>query len=99
MKHFIVDIHYLVPFEQLSDILPYHRAFLQTGYDQGIILMSGPKEPRTGGFVIARSESLATLKSFFENDPYKTKKVASYSIEEFNPVKFQPWLENWTKGK
>ena len=98
MKHFLVDIHYLLPFEQLTDILPEHRAFLQTGYDMGILLMSGPKEPRTGGFVIARSESQATLESFFENDPYKTKKVASHSFLEFNPVKFQPWLDDWIKG-
>ncbi len=50
MKHFLVDIHYLVPVEQLADILPDHRAFLQTGYTLGLLLFSGPKEPRTGGW-------------------------------------------------
>ncbi len=36
MKHFLVEIQYLVPVEQMADILPDHRAFLQTGYDKGI---------------------------------------------------------------
>ena len=98
MKHFLVDINYLLPFEQIADILQDHRAFLQTGYDKGILLMSGPREPRTGGYVIARAESQAALEAFFENDPYKIKKVATHSFVEFNPVKFQPWLDDWIKG-
>jgi uncharacterized protein YciI len=98
MKHFLVDIHYLIPVDQLADVLPAHRAFLQTGYDMGILLMSGPKEPRTGGFVVARSESQAALEAFFDNDPYEINKVASHTFVEFNPVKFQPWMEEWIKG-
>ena len=35
MKHFMVEIEYLVPVEQLGDILPEHRAFLKTGYEKG----------------------------------------------------------------
>jgi uncharacterized protein YciI len=98
MKHFVVDIHYLVPVEQLADILPAHRAFLQTGYDKGILLLSGPKEPRTGGLAIARSESLEELQNFFSNDPYQLKNVATHSYTEFNPVLRQTWLEDWVKG-
>lgn len=98
MKHFLVDIHYLFPYEQMANLVPEHRAFLQTGYDKGTLLMSGPKESRTGGYVIARSESLAALEVFFDNDPYKIKKVATHSFIEFNPVKFQPWLEEWVNG-
>jgi uncharacterized protein YciI len=99
MKHFLVDINYLVPIEQLADIVPVHRAFLQTGYDQGILLLSGPREPRTGGIVIARAETQADLESFFRQDPYAIQKVATHSLIEFNPVLFQPWLNNWIKGE
>jgi uncharacterized protein YciI len=98
MKHFIVDIHYLVPVEQLADILPAHRAFLQTGYDKGLLLMSGPKEPRTGGLAIARSETMEELHDFFLQDPYHINNVATHTIVEFNPVLRQPWLEDWIKG-
>jgi len=98
MKHFVVDIHYLVPVEQLADILPDHRAFLQTGYDKGILLLSGPKEPRTGGLVIARSESLECIQDFFSHDPYHLNNVATHSFTEFNPVLRQTWLDDWVKG-
>jgi uncharacterized protein YciI len=98
MKHFIVDINYLVPAEQLADILPAHRAFLHTGYEKGILFMSGPKEPRTGGLAVARSESLKDLQEFFTQDPYHLNNVATHTFIEFNPVLRQSWLDDWVDG-
>jgi len=98
LKHFLIEIQYLVPVEQLADILPHHRAFLMTGYDKGILLLSGPREPRTGGLVIARSESLADIQTFFSNDPYRLNNVAKHNFIEFNPVLHQSWLDDWVIG-
>ncbi|HEX7557246.1 MAG TPA: YciI family protein [Leptolinea sp.] len=98
MKHFLIDIKYLVPVEQLAEILPKHRAFLQTGYDRNLLLLSGPKEPRIGGLIVARAKTLSELGTFFDNDPYKINNLAAYTIIEFNPVLFQPRLEEWIKG-
>jgi uncharacterized protein YciI len=98
MKHFLIEIQYLVPVEQLAEILPDHRAFLKTGYDKGILLLSGPREPRTGGLVIARSESLTDIQTFFSRDPYLLKNVATHNYIEFNPVLHQSWLDDWVKG-
>ena len=59
MKHFLVEITYTADIiDKIEVILPDHRAFLQTGYDRGWLLMSGPLNPRTGGIVIARAPSL-----------------------------------------
>ena len=98
MKHFLININYLLPVEQLAEILPKHRAFLQTGYDAGYLLCSGPKNPKTGGLVIARADSLETIQSFFANDPYLLNKVAEYTYTEFEPVKHQPFLVDWVTG-
>jgi uncharacterized protein YciI len=98
MKHFLVEIHYLVPVEQLAGILPDHRAFLLTGYERGLLLLSGPQEPRTGGIVVARSESLEEIQAFFANDPYCLAKVATHVYIEFNPVLHQSFLDDWIKG-
>ncbi len=99
MKHFLVNIDYLLPVEQLAEILPHHRAFLQTGYDSGLLLCSGPKNPKTGGLVIARADSLEDLQAFFSKDPYQTSQVAEYNFVEFEPVKHQPFLADWVAGK
>ncbi|WP_295986184.1 YciI family protein [uncultured Variovorax sp.] len=95
MKHFIVEINYLVPLERIQESVPRHRAYLQLGYDAGLLLCSGPKVPATGGFMLARAESLAALQAFFEQDPFHIEKLASFRFSEFNPVKRQGWAEAW----
>jgi uncharacterized protein YciI len=95
MKHFIIEIDYKIPVETIPQIVDEHRAFLQIGYDKGILLCSGPKEPRTGGMIVARSNSMEEIKAFFIEDPYAKHDVAEHRFIEFKPVKFQSFLRNW----
>jgi uncharacterized protein YciI len=95
MKHFLVFINYKVPVEQLGETVQRHRDFLQTGYDRGWLLMSGPRNPKTGGIVVARAPSQADLVVFFKYDPYKILNLADHEFLEFDPVKHQHWLADW----
>ena len=99
MIHFVVEVTYTAPLERIDQLLAAHRAFLQTGYDRGLLLMSGPQNPRTGGFIIARAPSRDDVESFFRADPFHQEKAATYRFTEFNPVKRQPALEAWCSGK
>lgn len=98
MKYFLAEVRYLVPNEKLDEYVSLHRAFLQTGYDQDILLISGPKVPRTGAYIVARSESLEALQAFFANDPYQLNHLAAYTFQEFNPVKFHPSIKDWVQS-
>jgi uncharacterized protein YciI len=95
MKHFIIEITYTVPFEQLADVVPEHRAFLQAGYDRGWALFSGPQVPKTGGIIVARAPSLEALKAFFAEDPFQKQGLGTYRFIEFDPVKRQAFMETW----
>ena len=95
MKHFLLEGEYLVPFEELSELIPKHREFLQRGYDSGFFLCSGPQIAR-GGFLIARADSLAKLEELLAEEPFtKAKKMRFSRITEFNPVQHQPILKDW----
>jgi len=96
MKHFVVEITYRVPFEQLEPFVLPHRAFLASGYDRGWLLCSGPQVPRRGGIVVARAPSEASLRQFFADDPYAHQGLADHRIIEFEPVLHQALLEEWT---
>jgi uncharacterized protein YciI len=91
MKHFIVEITYTAPFEQLSETVPEHRAFLQTGYDSGWLLCSGPQVPKTGGIVVARAPSLKEIESFFTNDPYQQKGMEHTGSVNLNRSSVNPF--------
>jgi uncharacterized protein YciI len=95
MRHFIVEATYLVPFERIKETIPMHRAFLQKGYDLGMFLCSGPKDPPTGGFLVARAKSKADLETLFEDEPFLVANLASFTFTEFQPVKHQGWAEHW----
>lgn len=95
MKHFIVEATYLASLEEIKEAIPRHRAFLQKGYDSGLFLCSGPKEPPVGGFLVARARSLAALRAMFDEEPFNAEKLASYKFTEFHPVKRQAWCEEW----
>lgn len=95
MKHFIVEITYKVPFEELQNILPIHRAFLDEGYSKGLLLMSGPQNPKTGGMVVARASDEKEITEYFLRDPYHTENVATHRIVEFTPVKHNELVKSW----
>jgi uncharacterized protein YciI len=95
MRHFIVTLQFLAPFEAFGEAVPRHRAFLQEGYDQGFLLLSGPQNPKTGGIVVARAESLEALQDFFTGDPYKREGLATHAFTEFAPVKCQDFMKEW----
>lgn len=98
MKHFVVEITYIAPIDAIDAALADHRAFLTTGYEGGVLLCSGPQEPRTGAFLIARAATRDDLALFLRNDPFQTRNLAKYRIVEFTPVKHQGLLEAWVAG-
>jgi uncharacterized protein YciI len=99
MKHFVVEATYLAPVEQVREAYPRHRAWLKKGYELGLFLCSGPKIPPTGGYLVARAESVEVLQTMFEEEPLNKERLASFTFTEFNPVKRQAWTEDWFTDK
>lgn len=95
MRHFIVAINYSAAFTEIEPIVPSHRQHIQAAVDAGIILLSGPRVPRTGGMVIARAESESVIQNMIDQDPYKIAGVAEYQVIEFTPGRHQPFLDDW----
>jgi uncharacterized protein YciI len=99
MQHFMVEITYTIPISELGDSqINEHRQFLQTGYERGLLLMSGPQFPPLGGIVVGRAESLDTLQQFFQDDPYFKRGLATYRFVEFRPVKHAGFLADRVNG-
>ena len=95
MNCFLVEIRFLKPFASFGATLNRHRVYLQKGYDQGLILMSGPRADQTGGVCIARAVDEDALREFFVHDPYALEKLAEYVIIPFSAAKYQPFLAPW----
>ncbi|MBY6003984.1 hypothetical protein KUV62_08700 [Salipiger bermudensis] len=89
---FVVDIEYVVPFEQIEPVLAPHMDFVRQGYADGHFLCSGPKNPRSGGIVIAIGASLAAIEALMAEDPFVSAGVVTVQITEFAASNRHPVL-------
>lgn len=91
---FAVILTYHKPIEDIEAHTAPHRAFLDSLYADGVLLISGPQIPRTGGVLIAHGgRSKDELWSILQGDPFHTAGIATYDIYEFNPVKHSAILK------
>ena len=84
---FIVLLTYKTAIIEVDKYLQAHREFLDYHYKQGLLLVSGPMKPRTGGIIIAATNDKIYLESVLKEDPYYLAEIADYQIIEFTPVK------------
>ncbi len=83
----VIDIVYKASLDQIDQVLAEHRNFLEKYYDLGVLLASGPKNPREGGVIIALANK-NQMEAIIQEDPFYQNNLASYKITEFNPVKY-----------
>ena len=84
---FIVQLTYKTPISEVDKYLQAHRDFLDYYYKQGLLVASGPMNPRIGGILIAATKDKAHLESVLKEDPYYQADIADYQLIEFTPVK------------
>lgn len=83
---FVVLLSYKVELEAVEAHLPAHRDFLERQYASGCFLLSGRKEPRTGGVILAHAACVGALRSLLEDDPFWAHGIAEYEIVQFLPT-------------
>lgn len=80
---FIINLHYIVPLEELDAHMAAHVKYLNKYYAADVFLMSGRKVPRTGGIIIAQADSKEILEKIIADDPFCKHKLAEFTITEF----------------
>lgn len=84
---FVVLLTYVAPLEQIDRFIPEHIEFLDEQYHLGHFQLSGRKEPRTGGVILATLDSRDKLEQILRADPFHREGLAEYEIIEFVPTK------------
>ncbi len=82
-------IRFRKPLDQVLPVVDDHRAYLASLKDKGLLLASGPLDPRHGGALLLRVPDNAvdvTLDQVRDNDPYVKANVAQYELMPWMPV-------------
>jgi len=90
---FVIVLHYVQPMKFVNAHLEAHRAYLDQHYAAGHFIASGPKEPRTGGVILAHTMGRPQLDAMLAEDPFYEHQIAQYEVIEFHPNKFAAGAE------
>ena len=86
-------LRYRKPLEEVLKVVDEHRVYLRSLKEQGLLLASGPFEPRHGGGLLLRVPDLAALDGIRDNDPFTTTGCAQYELLPWVPVIGQEGLD------
>jgi uncharacterized protein YciI len=79
-------VRYRKPLEEVLRIVDEHRAYLRGLKAKGLLLASGPLDPRYGGALLLRVPDVAALDAIRDADPFTKAGCAQYEL--------LPWLPN-----
>jgi uncharacterized protein YciI len=82
-------LRYRRPLDEVLKVVDEHRAYLQTLRDRGLLLVSGPLEPRTGGALLLRvpDDSIQdSLDRIRDDDPFTKTGMAQYELLPWSPT-------------
>jgi len=85
----IAVLRYRRPLEEVLTVVDEHRAYLRTLRDQGLLLASGPFDPRSGAALLLRVPDDAvhdTLDAIRDNDPFIKTGMVQYEVQPWAPV-------------
>jgi uncharacterized protein YciI len=90
----IAIVRYRKPLEEVLKVVDEHRAYLRDLESKGLLLASGPLEPRYGGALLLRVPDAGAdqaLLAVRDGDPFVKHGVAQYEV--------LPWLPNIGKER
>lgn len=85
---FIIHVNYIKPLSEVDKYIADHTKFLDKQYANNKFIVSGRRNPRTGGIILASISDRKELEHIVSEDPFFAHQIAEYDIIEFFPTKF-----------
>jgi uncharacterized protein YciI len=79
----LILINYVVALDEVDRHMKPHIDWLERGYDEGLFLLSGRRNPRTGGVIVCRGHK-AEVEALAASDPFVTGGAATTEVIEFS---------------
>ncbi|CAD6557816.1 YciI family protein [Paraburkholderia sabiae] len=80
MVFHIVITRYLRPFPEMDAAMQDHQAYLDACYRRGVFVLSGPRHPRDGGIILARTDTREDLLEILQEDPFSARGLIEYDV-------------------
>lgn len=84
----LILIRYRRPIDEVAELTADHRAYLASLKEAGLLLASGPFDPRTGGALLLRvpDDDPDALDRIRDGDPFHQRGIANHELIRWVPV-------------
>lgn len=90
---FIVFLKFSDNKSQAGQYMDGHKAWLKSGFDDGVFLVAGSLQPNLGGGIVAHNTNLPELKTRLGEDPFVAENVVSAEIVEMSVARADERLD------
>lgn len=81
----LMILRYRAPMDAIEATTDAHRSYLRELHSRGIVLASGPFDPRTGGAILVRvPEEGPSLEAIRDADPFHRQGLVEYELLPWN---------------
>lgn len=94
----LILLRYVKPMDEVEEHTPAHRAFVDQLVREGKLVVSGPREPRTGGVLLTTFQTEVEAMKRMVDDPFFEHGIAEYEAIRFNPLKHDPRFAPFVAG-
>jgi uncharacterized protein YciI len=77
---------YLAPLGEVDRFRRAHHRWVEQLYRNGVVLVSGRREPPAGGVIVATADSEEAMVALLDSDPFVVAGVARYMVYAFSPA-------------
>ena len=78
----VVTLTYVAPLAEFDAAMPDHVAWIGAGFEQGVVLVSGPNVGRTRGVMLVRGDEEAA-RAFASTGPFVARGLATVDVISF----------------
>ena len=79
----LILLDYVAPLDEIDALMEAHVEWLKKGFDEGVFVVAGRKDPRTGGVILVRGKKDAVA-ALAESDPFVENGAARFDVVGFN---------------
>ena len=79
----LILLTYVKPLDEVDAQMAAHVAWLDRGLSEGLFLVAGRRDPRTGGVILCRGKA-GQVEALAQTDPFVTSGVATAEVIAFN---------------
>ena len=92
---FIVLLKFSTQRDRAKEFMAGHRAWIDRGFDDKVLLLSGSLGSQLGGVIVAHNTALAALQSRVSEDPFVAHGVVSAEVLEVTPSRLDARLQTF----